>query len=69
MKLRMGFRSMKLGQAHMPKCVRLAGIPNHAFGTDDPLPEGFVKQLAYPLQPARLRGAVAGRTVSAPDAI
>jgi sterol desaturase/sphingolipid hydroxylase (fatty acid hydroxylase superfamily) len=26
------------------------------FGIDDPVPEGFVGQLAYPLLPARLRG-------------
>jgi sterol desaturase/sphingolipid hydroxylase (fatty acid hydroxylase superfamily) len=33
-----------------------------AFGIDDPVPEGFLKQLAYPLLPARLRGALAGRS-------
>jgi sterol desaturase/sphingolipid hydroxylase (fatty acid hydroxylase superfamily) len=36
------------------------------FGTDDPVPEGFVKQLAYPLLHARLRAAPAGHAVGAP---
>jgi sterol desaturase/sphingolipid hydroxylase (fatty acid hydroxylase superfamily) len=31
------------------------------FGTDDPVPEGFLEQLTYPLLPARWRGALSGR--------
>jgi len=47
-------------------------MPEHrvatVFGTDDPVPAGFLQQLAYPLRLALLRAAAAGRTVGAPDA-
>jgi len=38
-----------------------AGRAARVFGTDDPVPEGFVGQLVYPLLPVRWRGALAGR--------
>ena len=39
------------GTFHMP-ANRTASV----FGTDDPVPEGFFRQLAYPLLPTRLGG-------------